>query len=546
MSDEVAVALTEAELTAEQQAAAEEHAAFLRQFAHHDDPNLTFREKIRRVLTGLKCPKESGEYKWAAHEVQHLYSLGAAFVLPGLCLLLLTVMVTSKHLAEAKEIEVQMLEPETVDELKIEPEQTPPPETEVVEVPVDAPDSAFTAVSDFKAPNVATPLSQQPAEVTSVRMIKSPVVMRGVYGNRTPGTRGKAIGQYGGSGGGEDAVVRALRWLKFNQNPDGSWDMGCPKAAATGLALLCYLAHGEAPGASSPEFGDTVRKGIEALIYLQKEDGNFNETGSHHVYGNGIAAYAMCEAAAMTKISSVREAAEKAIKVVIEGQQAGGGWDYGYSKGARTDTSVMAWQMQALKAAYMAGLEAPGLHEAMERSVKGMKGQAGDYGFGYTSPGNSALTAAGTLCMMLMNAGGEPEAQRGKATVSEWSFDWANPFHARALYHWYYGTQVRFHSGGEIWNKWNAQFSPQLVKAQVVVPTPDSSGKKMGHWTTPGGAGAEASYGNVYSTTLCCLMLEVYYRYLPTYQTPEGANLPAEKKLADPKKDVGMEFEMVL
>jgi hypothetical protein len=38
----------------------------------------------------------------------------------------------------------------------------------------------------------------------------------------------------------------------------------------------------------------------------------------------------------------------------------GGSWDYNYKKGARWDTSVAGWNIQALKAAYIAGAEVAG------------------------------------------------------------------------------------------------------------------------------------------------------------------------------------------
>ena len=54
-----------------------------------------------------------------------------------------------------------------------------------------------------------------------------------------------------------------------------------------------------------------------------------------------------------------------------------------------------------------------------------------------------------------------------------------------------------------------------------------------GHWES----GTTHHANNVYDTTLCCLCLEVYYRYLPTYEKADGAGggaaaAPARK--ADP------------
>src|SRR3989339_16800 len=116
----------------------------------------------------------------------------------------------------------------------------------------------------------------------AVVMTKSPVIMKGLYGNRTKGGREVALRAYGGGGGGggytEGAVMRALRWLKKNQQADGSWNK--VKPAMTGLAVLTYLAHGETP--SSDEFGPTVEKGIKWLGGNQEQNGLINGRGGRN------------------------------------------------------------------------------------------------------------------------------------------------------------------------------------------------------------------------------------------------------------------------
>jgi hypothetical protein len=64
----------------------------------------------------------------------------------------------------------------------------------------------------------------------------------------------------------EDAVVKALRWMKSTQAADGSWGEG-NKAAMTGLGLLAYLGHCETP--ISEEFGDSRNERRQALYESQ-------------------------------------------------------------------------------------------------------------------------------------------------------------------------------------------------------------------------------------------------------------------------------------
>jgi len=79
------------------------------------------------------------------------------------------------------------------------------------------------------------------------------------------------------------------------------------------------------------------------------------------------------------------------------------------------------------------------------------------------------------------------------------------------LYAWYYQTQACLMFGGEAWTKWNGWFQDEICDAQ----SPDGS------WQIPGGRTVGPQYqdnmtGAVYRTSLCILMLEGFYRYMPT------------------------------
>src|SRR6202012_1598556 len=89
-------------------------------------------------------------------------------------------------------------------------------------------------------------------------------------GGRMGGTaRAQAMTMNGGKKESEEAVLRGLRWLVKNQNPDGSWGPA-NKGAMTGFAILSFLGHGELP--VSPEFGPTVDK---ALNWMMKGGAKF-------------------------------------------------------------------------------------------------------------------------------------------------------------------------------------------------------------------------------------------------------------------------------
>ncbi len=288
--------------------------------------------------------------------------------------------------------------------------------------------------------------------------------------------------------------------------------------------MLTYLAHGETP--ASDEFGPTVEKGIKWLVDNQEQNGHFKGKDGHN-YAHSIATYAICEAYGMIKLPLLKAAAEKSVDCIIKGQHASGGWNYNLDAEDRDDTSYMGWCAQALKAAKMAGLENEGLSEAMKKAVLGFKKNASPDGrFGYVKAGDAAggLTGVGVLCMQLLGAAREAECRNGVLWLEKsCTFDWEKPWLSSPIYFWYYVTQTKFHSGGDVWNKWNKQFAVQLVKNQQIekeaIDGPKGKKYDIGWWEPPADVKGHSD-GPVMDTTLCTLQLEVYYRYLPTFKPP--------------------------
>ena len=378
---------------------------------------------------------------------------------------------------------------------------------------------------------------------------ESPIRIAGVYAGRSASGRAGMMGGGGGGGRGgggsgptavtESAVLRALRWLKANQNADGSWAPEFP-GGMTGLALLAFLAHGETPSPECKEFGETVNRGLQWMTdTMMKANVVDNKEYSH-----AIATYALSEAYGMTKIPALKPAMEKGLATIIAGQQAGGGWDYAYSKdeGKRWDLSVSGWQIQALKAGFIAGADSPGLAEALEKGMGFLQKTAfhkekGSFQYSKGAP-TISMQGVGALCLQLMGLGKSEEAQKAVEAISKTKLEWNDPerkdaaAHNQDCYKWYYQTQAMFYAGSAYWKPWNAMMAPELTKNQ----------KPDGHWECPPpAAGAKfdiTKYDSYYSTTLCCLMLEVYYRFLPTYKVDLN-----EKKGGDSILDWGAEGE---
>jgi len=513
---------------------------------------LSFRQKWARVFRGLKQPSTSGEHKWARLQMLRLLSPLFAVIVPVLMLLLIALLAqfTPKG---TQSFQVTRVEPTPMEQLEeIEPPEVEPLEPpEPVDVQVDVSADMPSMPSDVISPPAET-ASVQPSDFDSVAQVRSPVVLTGIMGSRNPGTRGAALGRFGGGGHTEKAVLRALRWLAKTQGEDGSW--GKSKVAMTSLALLAYLAHGETP--ASEEFGKTVESAIRFVVESQESDGRFKGRDGHD-YTQPIAAYALAEAYGMTKVPMVKQAAVKALDVVVKGQNPSGSFNYNLVPGGsdRDDISYAGWCVQALKAAHIAGLakDVPGLEDAKKKAVGGIRVHFRRIAidgmergvFTYTPNGGySGLTGVGVLCLQFLGEAKAPEVKMGFLGMERFPFNWQEPPPGSVVYYWYYNTQAYFQEGGTAWDQWNEQFSRPLATAQNVISKEESGyvdhkgvPHETGFWVSPAPKEHTGGNGQVMDTLLCTLMLEVYYRYLPTFQ-----QVPAEEI----QQELGDEDDLVI
>lgn len=520
------------------------------------------RERFSRTLRGLNAPYDSGDHKYAVLQIQRL----AAPVLA----LLLTAMLISLLLA----IQQRGTAPPPGRIVAIsEPLNDPPPDFAPIPEPPTEPTTinptTFVGVNAAPVDMPLAPLPQPPtprppqtpgADKRVVKAINiGGVLVLTTQPQRTGKGREELGKKYGIPPEVEESVMRGLRWLKARQLGDGSWPG--QKTAMTGLALLTFLAHGEVPGDTSPEFGQTVEKGLRFLISSQGEDGLFEHKDGNN-YSHPIAAYALCEAYSMTKNPLLKEPAEKAVAHIVKGQHESGGWDYKMNPATdRDDTSYMGWCAQALKAAEIAepvGLEVDGLDEACAKAVRGFrKNSHPQGGFGYTAPARGGLSGVGALCMQLLGAAAAPEVAAAMRFLEPASFSFESweeqPYSGSSpVYYWYYITQAKFQQGGSDWEKWMPKFTSELVRRQVVEKdsVADHEGKMQdaGYWDSPSkgeshstggrpvkaivysggvkGEDAEQLGGRIQDTCLCTLQLLVYSRYLPTFVKIEVEEAP--------------------
>jgi hypothetical protein len=340
------------------------------------------------------------------------------------------------------------------------------------------------------------------------------------------------VGGYGGTKASERAVAAALNWFARHQNPDGSWGLagfsqhckgpacsgpGNAKSAdgaATAMALLPFLAAGQTHRTKGP-YQRTIEMGLNWLVRHQNAQTGDLRAGSN-MYTHGLSAITLCEAYGLSNDSRLRIAAEGAIRFIEASQiPATGGWHYDpFPTPTPGDTSVVGWQVMAVKSAQMAGLEVnpaaiAGAHKWLALVAKGK--HKGLFSYNTATAATPAMSSVGLLCTQYLGAKrDDPAIQEGIAHLL------ANlpKLEERNTYYWYYATQVMHNVPGPEWDTWNRQMRRVLIDSQVkegcaagswdpYQPAPDP-------WRVPG--------GRIMVTSLCCLTLEVYYRYLPLYK----------------------------
>ncbi len=360
---------------------------------------------------------------------------------------------------------------------------------------------------------------------------------------RSPKNRAITGQRNGATPASEAAVEAALAYLARHQRNNGSWTVrfeegpcngecdhgGIEKdpheIAATGLALLCFLGAGHTM--HEGEYSDNVNRGVYFLVQNLKEQNGrgtwLTMVARSEMYEHGIATLALCEALQMKGDASIKESCQLAINQIIYAQHPAGGWDY-HPKGKPGDLSIVGWQVMALKSAFSAKIV------VNAETIRGIdlflrKHSKSEFMFAYSPELNptASMTAIGTL-MRIFRGWSNTDPAILKA-IDYLSKEGPSPMD---LYYDYYATQVLFQYGGKPWKDWNEKMREYLIKTQ------EKEGHMAGSWWFAAAGGkptiavankngaitiANQTGGRLYVTAMACLTLEVYYRYLPVYDS---------------------------
>lgn len=365
----------------------------------------------------------------------------------------------------------------------------------------------------------APPMSAENAQPSS-QPSHVPGRQQNDFGQRAGDAKRSALMSTGGDESTEAAVEAALRFLAADQRPDGAWDpatsgagretrtLGTDRGGAgtrathgiTGLALLSMLGAGHTH--LEGLYADNVRRGLTYLIRAQLPDGSLAGPATVYEanYCHGMAALAICEAAAMTGDESAIRSAAAAVRYTIAGQHpTTGGWRY--VKGDPGDLSQLGWQAMVLEAGRRAAVPVSprslaGASRFLHSVRSGPNGGLASY-----RPGESptrTMTAEALATRLLL---GETIPQIEIAEAEAYLLRQPPGVGKDNYYGWYYTSLALHQLQDDAWRQWNAAMKKHLLARQL-------SGGSWPNDDEWGGYG-----GRVYSTATAALCLEVYYRH---------------------------------
>ncbi|MBL9148207.1 MAG: PD40 domain-containing protein [Phycisphaerae bacterium] len=365
--------------------------------------------------------------------------------------------------------------------------------------------AALPALPLPSAPTVAAPMPTALPSAASAAMPPIPTP-RESFEQRAPESRGELVKSFGGNAETERAVGRALEWFARVQSSDGHWDSRAHEAEAscdtamTGLALLSFLGAGHTHLSEGP-YRENVAKALAWLRQQQRGDGDLRK-GTETMFGQTIAAVALCEAFAMTRDPELAEPARRATNFVFERHARASAAPDRQSR----DVAVIGWLVMTAESARRAGFDPP---ESVARGARRWLDTVSDprgtgrYAYRAGAAPTVAMTAEALFVQQLLgaprtDARAARSAQFLAASVPTWSRE--APTHS-----WYYTTLALFQHQGEAWEAWNSALAPLLVRVQRTDGPDAGSWDPQDEWSR--------TCGRVYQTAICTLSLEVYYRY---------------------------------
>lgn len=330
----------------------------------------------------------------------------------------------------------------------------------------------------------------------------------------------------------DEAVDAGLEWLALHQAPTGHWSLdafprsgrtkllpagalrpcNCTGTASTphdvagaAFGVLSFLAagHTHKAGPKAGPYTKVVSSGLGCLMQRQGRDGYFGD-----MYSHALATLALCEAYALTSDPKLKVSAQKALKLIVDAQDpGGGGWRYAPRQPG--DLSVTGWQLLALESGRLAKLATA--DKTVEMAGKFVESCAGtDKGAFVYVPGGAGTTPTlvgeGLWCRLNLGAKPADEGSQAGATLLKKSPVGKKPHH----YYEFFASLAMHRMGGEDRKDW---FDGDNGVRDVLRGRQDTGDDALhkhqkGSWPAAGDP-QSSSGGRVMNTALAILILRM-------------------------------------
>ena len=337
----------------------------------------------------------------------------------------------------------------------------------------------------------------------------------------------------------ERTLKRGLEWLASNQGPEGNWtsnDLGL-----VSLGALAFMAAGHAPGRG--RHGEVVGRALDYVVQRAKPSGLLNISNAQRdMYNHGLSTFVLGQAHGMMTSRDARlsTALKRALILIASTQCDDGGWDYRALRRSRGhDLSLVVMQAKALRSAVDSGFEVP--HEVIQLAIQSVRDHYTPEGgqrdapeteqqrlpgqFTYSRGGGGgtlAMAAAGVVCLQEFGLYDDWRIQKNMKVILAAIESLETPPRNGTLpfdaYTTYYVGQALYQVGGEHWRTSYPLLRDYLVDAQLLE---EDNPAAHGSWRdngANGGGKVGGRPGELFGTSVACLLLSIPNRYLPILQ----------------------------
>ena len=330
-----------------------------------------------------------------------------------------------------------------------------------------------------------------------------------------------------------DAAERGLEWLAAQQGPHGEFQgdaghkqgdgyivyrtvrenqaLGQGHIGLSSLAGMAFLAGGHLPDRGP--YGEVVRRVLDYVVEHTTESGYVTDGGTR-MYSHAFATLFLAEAHGMVADERVRDALDNAVRLIVDCQNSQGGWRY-TPFSSEADMSITVCQLQALRAARNIGIRVPKntIDAAVAYVMRARTDRGRDRGlYYYKTAGRGAWQknreyAINAAAVTALLSAGVYDIELHAPTLDwlEREYTDVSRWYGTHYYYWYgsyYACQAFFQAGGDRFRSFERRIQTDLLQRQLA----------DGRWVNDTGP------GDVFSTAVASLILQIEKQYLPIFQ----------------------------